>query len=117
MSTHLRCLQSHRLPDGGRAQVSSQSKVSLHVPGASRTGGATAGGGASGLEALAEPPSAGVRTETTGVGLLAETAGGLVAAEQDEKTSISSAVVTANRVMEVCLRVMGGESSVRSAKG
>ena len=117
MSTHWRCLQSHRLPDGGRAQVSSQSKVSLHVPGASRTGGATAGGGASGLEASAEPPSAGVRTATTGVGLLAETVGALVATEQDEKTSISNAVVTANRVMVVCLGVMGGESSVRSANG
>jgi len=56
-----------------------------------------------GFGGIGEPPSAGVRTATTGSALLAETAGGLVAAEQDEKTSISSAVVTANRVMEVCL--------------
>jgi len=69
---------------------------------------ATGGAGASGLEASAEPASAGGCIGRTRAGLLVEAAGGLVADEQEEDARARSAAITANRVMKISLNILGG---------
>jgi hypothetical protein len=101
-STHLRCLQSQRFPGGGRAQVSSQSKVSRHVPGANGTTGAAGGGKtASGFRASAEFPPDG---RLAGANSLVETVAGLAVEAHETVATASKRVGTANRVIEVFFR-------------